>query len=181
MKFASFGDTTLFKDESNRNHMEHASFGDTTLFKEESTLTTLILKKKVQPSNEKPLIIKDALVTVKLAKKIPGKVELVGLAGTVKEYVSTDDYVVGITAGIVSENTDDNIGNEYPVEAMRKAKSFLEDNNALYVTNEFLAIFNINQLVITDYSLNQETFSNRQVLTINAVSDQDYEIKSSTY
>ncbi len=73
------------------------------------------------------------------------------------------------------------IVDEYPAEGVRKVREFLDENKAVEVSSEFLKIFDIARMVVTRFSLKQETASNRQTLEVKALSDVDYEIKNTEY
>lgn len=125
------------------------------------------------------LKINDATVAISLEKQIV-RTSLVGLNGTIKEYICDGDYDIGITVGIVAVK-DGQIVDEYPTDGIREVKGFLEQNQSIEVSSVFFDIFGINRIVINRFSLTQETDSNRQVIDIRALSDIDYTIKSNEY
>lgn len=129
-------------------------------------------------SGEK-ITINDVTVSVSRAKNIV-KTVLVGLDGTIKEYICNGDWEISMTVGIVATENG-KIVDEYPTEGIRQMRNFLESNKALEVSSHFLDIFNINHIVVADYCLKQETYSNRQVITIKALSDVDYQIRCTEY
>lgn len=125
------------------------------------------------------LAINDATVNISLKKEIV-KTALVGLDGTIKEYINNGDYDIRINVGIVATEGG-RIIDEYPAEGVRMVRDFLHVNEALELQSTFFELFEINRIVITDYSLKQETASNRQVLDIKALSDRDYQIECTEY
>lgn len=139
-------------------------------------LTELTLRKE----NGETLVVNDAVVTVTQEKHIV-RTTLVGLNGTIKEYICDGDYDISITVGIVAVDGSGQIMDEYPVEGVRKVKEFLSENKAIEVSSVFLEIFGIERMVVTRFSLRQETGSNRQTIEVRALSDEDYVIKSSEY
>jgi len=138
-------------------------------------LTEITLQK---PDGEK-LVINDATVNISLKKEIV-KTALVGMDGTIKEYINNGDYDIRINVGIVATEGG-RIVDEYPAEGVRTVRDFLHVNEALELHSTFFDLFEIDRIVITDYSLKQETASNRQVLDIKALSDTDYEIECTEY
>lgn len=138
-------------------------------------LTELTLRKE----DGETLVINDAVVTVTQEKHIV-RTTLVGLNGTIKEYICDGDYDINISVGIVAVK-DGQIVDEYPEEGVRKVKEFLSENKAIEVSSVFLDIFGIDRVVVTRFSLQQETNSNRQTISIRALSDTDYIIKNSEY
>ena len=100
--------------------------------------------------------------------------------GTIKEYVNNGYYDIRINVGIVATEGG-RIVDEYTAEGVRTVRGFLHANEALELQSTFFDLFEINRIVITDYSLKQETASNRQVLDIKALSDTDYEIECTEY
>lgn len=139
-------------------------------------LTEITLRKE----DGETLMVNDATVNITREKHMV-RTTLVGLEGTIKEYIANGDYDIGITVGITAVNDEGQITDEYPGDGIRKVKEFLEENKALEVTSVFFEIFGIDRMVITRFSLNQETHSNRQVIDVRALSDEDYIIKSTEY
>ena len=90
------------------------------------------------------------------------------------------DYDISISVGIIAVKNGV-IVDEYPMEGMQVVKSFLSVNEALEVRSVFLDVFGINRMVVTGFSAKQETHSNRQTIDIKALSDVNYEIKSTEY
>ncbi len=138
-------------------------------------LTELTISK---PDGKK-LVINDAIVTINSTKNIV-KTSLIGLDGTIKEYINMGDYDISISVGIIAVKNGV-IVDEYPMEGMQVVKSFLSVNEALEVRSVFLDVFGINRMVVTGFSAKQETHSNRQTIDIKALSDVNYEIKSTEY
>lgn len=139
-------------------------------------LTEITLRKE----DGETLTINDATVNISREKHMV-RTTLVGLDGTIKEYIANGDYDIGITVGITAVDDEGQIVDEYPSEGIRKVREFLEENKAIEVTSVFFEIFGIDRMVITRFSLNQDTHSNRQVIDIKALSDEDYVIKSADY
>lgn len=96
-------------------------------------LTELTLCKE----NGETLVVNDAVVTVTQEKHIV-RTTLVGLNGTIKEYICNGDYDISISVGIVAVDSDGLIVDEYPEEGIRKVKEFLDENKAVEVTSVFL-------------------------------------------
>ncbi len=139
-------------------------------------LTELTLRKE----DGETLVVNDAIVSVTQEKHIV-RTTLVGLNGTIKEYICDGDFDISITVGIVAVDAGGQIVDEYPEEGVRKVKEFLSENKAVEVSSVFLSIFGIDRMVVTRFSLKQETASNRQTIDVRALSDEDYVIKSSEY
>ncbi len=139
-------------------------------------LTELTLRKE----DEETLIINDAVVSVTQEKQIV-RTTLVGLNGTIKEYICNGDYDITITVGIVAVDSEGQIVDEYPEEGIRKVKEFLDENKSIEATSTFLSLFDIDRIVVTRFSLRQETDSNRQTIEVRALSDKDYVIKDTEY
>lgn len=139
-------------------------------------LTEITLRKE----DGETLTINDATVNISREKHIV-RTTLVGLDGTIKEYIANGDYDIGITVGITAVDDEGQIVDEYPSEGIRKVREFLEENKAIEVTSVFFEIFGIDRMVIARFSMNQDTHSNRQVIDIKALSDEDYVIKSTEY
>lgn len=123
------------------------------------------------------LSLPDAVVQVQRQRNIVCT-QLVGAAGTVKEYINDGDYALTIQVGVVATDEAGAIADEYPVEELIELRQFLDLPEPLECTSEFLRIFDINRLVVRDFGLSQNTASNYQTLTINAISDGDYNVYS---
>lgn len=94
-----------------------------------------------------------------------------GRNGTIKEYISDGDYVVNIKGALVSQ---DNI---YPMGDVRDLLGILLKKETLNIVSDYLRIFNIYNIVVTDYKFTQvEGYQNTQFFEINAISDIPEEI-----
>jgi hypothetical protein len=115
--------------------------------------------------NYDELIINTVLLTVNQSKNIV-TTSLQGRTGTIKEYVSAGDYTIDIQ-GIISSD-----GVTYPEEEVNVLVSLLNAPTELRVTSNFLNFFNINDIVITDFTINQvRGVRNQQSFSISAISD----------
>lgn len=133
---------------------------------------------KTESANE--LKIDEAVLCVSQSKNIV-KTQLVGLAGSIKEYINTGDYEISISVGLVATDANGQIIDEYPTKGVEKLRELFAHNEALYVNSAFLRLFDVTRLVIEEYSIQQMTHSNRQIVTIKALSDEDYVIKCNEY
>lgn len=125
------------------------------------------------------LVIPLAVVSLSKTKHIV-TTQVVGMAGTVKEYISDGDYELSIEVGLQASR-DGAIVDEYPEEEMRHLVSFLDKSEVLSVHSTFLEIFGIDRIVIKGYSSQQMTESNIQYMTITAISDNEYNVYSTDY
>lgn len=125
------------------------------------------------------LSIPDAVVAMTRTKQIV-TTQVVGMSGTVKEYISDGDFDINIAVGIQGVK-DGKVANVYPEEGLRELRKFLEVDKPISVQSAFFDLFEINRLVIKSYSLTQGTESNYQELTISALSDNEYNVFSSDY
>lgn len=92
-----------------------------------------------------------------------------GQAGTIKEYVSDGDYNIRISGGL--------FGDSYPEEDFNNLLKILKAPIALNVKSDYLELFGIDKIVITDYSTPQERgLENAQYFEINALSDEEIEL-----
>jgi len=139
-------------------------------------LTELTFKK----ADGEELVMNDAVVSLSRSKNIV-KTALVGLDGTIKEYICNGDYNITINVGIVAVDQAGHITDDYPEEGMRTVRRFLDENQQVKVSSVFLNIFDVTTIVVESFSLRQDTHSNRQSVEIKALSDEDYVIKSEEY
>lgn len=125
------------------------------------------------------LVMNDAIVAISRSKNIVST-QMVGMSGTVKEYINDGDYNLNIVVGVVAV-VDGVIVDEYPSDGLRELRSFLDVSEALNIHSEFLDIFDINRVVIKSFSVSQDTASNYQSVSISAVSDEEYNVYSTDY
>ena len=125
------------------------------------------------------LVMNDAVVAISRAKNIVST-QMVGMNGTVKEYINDGDYSLNIVVGVAAVR-DGVIVDEYPTEGLRELRSFLDSAEALSVHSEFLEVFDISSIVVKSFSVSQDTASNYQSVSISAVSDEEYNIYSTDY
>ena len=125
------------------------------------------------------LSIPDAVVAMTRTKQIV-TTQVVGMVGTVKEYISDGDFDINIAVGIQGVE-DGKVANVYPKEGLRELRKFLEVDKPISVQSAFFDLFEINRLVVKSYSLTQATESNYQELSISALSDNEYNVFSTDY
>lgn len=125
------------------------------------------------------LVMNDAIVAISRAKNIV-TTQMVGMNGTVKEYINDGDYSLNIVVGVAAVR-DGVIVDEYPKEGLEELRKFLDEKQALTVESEFLKIFDIDSIVVKSFSVSQDTASNYQSVSISAVSDEEYNIYSTDY
>lgn len=128
---------------------------------------------------EEKLVMNDAIVAVSQSKNIV-MTQMVGRDGTVKEYINDGDYELNIVVGIAAVRNGV-IVDEYPEDGIRQLREYLKKQTALGVYSKFLDLFGINSIVIKSFSVSQTTASNYQVISITAVSDEEYNIYSTDY
>lgn len=121
----------------------------------------------------------DAVAAVSRERRIVSTA-LTGRDGTVKEYINEGDWAVNLVVGIQAVR-DGVIADEWPGDELRELRKVLDTKAAIEVHSEFLAIFDITKIVIKSYQATQMTESNYQAVSINAVSDEDYEIYSTEH
>jgi hypothetical protein len=128
-------------------------------------------------ANGQMLQLPEAVVSITKKKRIVSTT-VVGGQGTVKEYVGDDDMSIDITVGVVAVDGQ-RILDEYPEDAMYTLIDIL-DARVVEVWSPFLQLFDLDggefKMVVTDYTVLQSTHTNRQAVSIQAVSDFDYMI-----
>ncbi len=148
---------------------------DRSYWESRYVLTELTLRRE----DGRTLVVNDAVVNISREKHMV-RTTLVGLSGTIKEYISNGDYDISITVGIVAVR-DGVIVDEYPEEGIREVREFLDENKAIEVSSVFFELFDISLIVATRFALSQDTHSNRQTIDVKALSDEDYVIKNTDY
>ena len=111
---------------------------------------------------------------------------LQGRDGTIKEYISNGDYSITLDLAITDyegepdEQTDEEFllpKQDYPISRLETLRKLLTTPQTVEVESDFLYAFGIKSAVVTSFSLQQETHSNRQSVQIQMLSDEPYEIK----
>jgi hypothetical protein len=109
-----------------------------------------------------------ALIDVSLEKNIV-RTQVQGRNGTVKEYISDGDYIIGIKALLVSPNA-----SLSPESAMRKLINLFSVPDSLPIKSDFLQLFSIYRIVIEKPSFKQvQGFNNMIAVEFSAYSDEN--------
>ena len=113
-----------------------------------------------------PSITLDAVLFVVTQSKNIVITNVQGRNGSIKEYISDDDYNITITGIIAGGN------NVYPKNEVLALKKVLDSPVALNVNSWFLNQFGVHSFVVKDYNFNQEAGRNsQQSFSISAISD----------
>lgn len=129
--------------------------------------------------NGNTLIMNDAVVALSRRRNVV-TTSMVGMNGTVKEYINDGDYQLNIMVGVQALK-DGVIVDEYPKEGIQKLREYFDETKAIDVRSGFLRLFDINSIVITEFAVVQATESNYQPISITALSDTDYNVYSTEY
>ena len=122
------------------------------------------------------LSLDTVLVTVSMSKNIIST-PITGRKGTIKEYITDNDFQVNIKGSLV----DDSAG-RYPLEQMALLRSICAAPEAIKVTNDFLLLFSITHLVIQSYNFSQsEGYKNVQMFDLSCVSDVPVELSINSF
>ncbi|MGV0919722.1 DUF6046 domain-containing protein [Empedobacter falsenii] len=142
------------------------------------TLTLSYVDTTITPPKTLDFIFHECLISLNLPKNIV-TTALQGKNGTIKEYINNDDYQITLEAAV-----DSYLGNEtsdarfdYPKDKISELIKMLKTPDELIIVSDFLKLFEINSVVVKDFSLTQETHTNRQSISIQLLSDEPYEIK----
>lgn len=142
-----------------------------------------------------PIIIKgqtdtiylpEAIVSISKGKDIVATPVLNG-KGTVKEMITDGDLKLSINVAIVSTMDDGSYdegsmryNDVYPYLGVQRLRKLLDEPNRLDIVSEFLKQFDLDGgslgIIVQSYTVNQETYSNRQEFSIEAFSDYDYNL-----
>lgn len=125
------------------------------------------------------LTMNDAIAAISKRKNIV-TTQLVGMDGTVKEYINDGDYGINLIVGVQAIK-DGKIVDEYPSDGITQLRQFFDVKEAIYVHSEFLELFDISKVVVQDFSVTQSTESNYQSIELSLLSDGDYNVYSTDY
>lgn len=150
-------------------------YTDRSIWEDRYTLCCLTFKK----SDGEQLVMNDAVVAVGRKKNIV-TTQLVGMDGTVKEYINADDWQLNIIVGVQAlENGV--IVDKYPTDGIIQLRKFFDVKEAIMVNSPFLELFDIDKIVITNIGVTQDTACNYQPVSLSALSDTDYNVYSTDY
>ena len=121
----------------------------------------------------------DAIAAISKRKNIV-TTQLVGMDGTVKEYINDGDYGINLIVGVQAIKGG-KIVDEYPSDCITQLRKFFDVKEAIYVHSEFLELFDISKVVVQDFSVTQATHSNYQPIELSLLSDGDYNVYSTEY
>lgn len=100
------------------------------------------------------------------------KTQIQGKNGTVKEYISKDDFAITINGIIAGEN------GQYPEAEALALQRICEAPVSIPVVSRFLNGLGVYNIVIEDYSMPQTAGGiSKQEFTINAISDEPLELQ----
>jgi hypothetical protein len=132
------------------------------------TYTDFIRNRKVTTDE---LRLQTVLCTVSRASIII-KTQIQGRSGTVKEYISKDDYSISINGIIVGEN------GQYPEAEALALQRIAEAPVPIPIVSRFLNALEIYNVVVEDYSMPQTAGGiSKQDFTIMAISDEPLELQ----
>lgn len=118
------------------------------------------------------LEIDQVLMSVSQSKNIV-TTAIVGRNGTVKEYIADGDYSISIQGALASNKAD-----VYPVTEFANLLEILKAPVSVKVESEFLAQFDIQEIVVTNYDFPQVAgFRDLQYFSISAISDEPIELR----
>lgn len=122
---------------------------------------------------DEDLVLPIALITATQEKNIV-RTKIQGRNGTVKEYISDDDWNINIKGVLVGDNS-----NKRPVDELKKLDKFRSSPLALDVISNFLDDLKVYTVVITSATYEQrEGMRNVYDFNINCYSDEPFELKS---
>lgn len=118
------------------------------------------------------IVIDSVLVSISQQKNIV-KTTVAGRNGTVKEYISDGDYIINVNGVIVSGQN-----NVIPQGEMQRLKEIFNANVPLKVSNDYLQLFGITDIVVENADVFQrEGYRDSVYFNLQAVSDKAYEIR----
>jgi hypothetical protein len=111
------------------------------------------------------------IVTISQTKNIV-KTSIQGRPGTIKEYIGMGDYLISINGVITGPN------GHYPREEVQALKNMLVAPMAIKVTSWYLQLWDIDNIVVDDFGINQEEGGySYQPFSISASSDTDVQLR----
>lgn len=152
-----------------------APYTDKSYWEDRYALCLLTFKRE----DGEQLVVSDAIAAVGKSKNIV-RTQLVGMDGTVKEYINDGDYSINLLVGVQAVENGVMV-DKYPSEGITQLRSFFDVKTPVYVFSEFLSLFDIDKVVVTGFTVRQATESNYQPIEISLLSDTDYNVFSTAY
>ena len=122
-------------------------------------------------AGDNEIILINVVQTVELKNTIIST-PVQGLSGTVKEYISAQDYLVTMSGSIIGNDP-----NTFPTANFQKLIRIIETADWIEVVSEYLKLFNIHYLVMDHYRCVQTPgFQHKQDFEIVFLSDKDVEL-----
>lgn len=116
------------------------------------------------------VLLTNVLVSISLAKNIV-KTSTEGREGTIKEYTSSGDYQIAIS-GIITGSQ-----RVFPVNEVSALNDILNVPDKVAVINSSMNLLGIDNIVITNFTLPQETGRySQQKFSITAISDKEIDL-----
>ncbi|MEM7372822.1 MAG: DUF6046 domain-containing protein [Bacteroidota bacterium] len=113
----------------------------------------------------------DAVLMRVAQKKNIVMTQIAGRTGTVKELISDSDYVIQIYGSVQT------LDGSYPEDEVDRLIEICKAPVSLGVVSPFLQLFDITEIVITDYKFHQkQAYENQQIFEISALSDTSVEL-----
>lgn len=150
-------------------------YTDKSAWKDRYVLCELAFRKE----DGDTLVMNDAIVAVSRKRNIVST-SMVGMDGTVKEYINDGDYQLNIMVGVQALK-DGVIVDEYPSDGIQQLREYFDEKAAIQVQSKFLELFDIDKIVVTEFAVVQATQSNYQPINITALSDKEYNVYSTEY
>lgn len=126
----------------------------------------------------KEILLNECIITVSQDKNIVSTT-IQGRPGTIKEYISDDDYQITLDIGLSNFDFNKESNSfEYPISTVEEFLEMLRLAVPITLQSDFLNVFEIDTAIVKSYNLQQETYSNRQSIVVNMISDSNYFIKT---
>lgn len=132
------------------------------------------------------ITLPEAVVNISKSRNIVATPVLNG-KGTVKEMITEGDLELSISVAVVSSTDDGEYDEEmtahqdvYPYKGVERLRKLLDEEGRLDIVSDFLQLFDLDGgdlgIVVKSYRVEQQTYANRQVFEIEAISDYDYNL-----
>lgn len=123
--------------------------------------------------NDSDLTLVTALISINKSKNIV-VTKIQGRNGTVKEYVSDDDYQINIRGVIVGKYS-----NKRPIDEMKKLEDYCNFNREIDIVCNFLNDLNVQTVVIISHTKSQREGTRNVIdFEIQCLQETPFEIKS---
>lgn len=177
-KAAGYVKTAIIKSSIAGKLDENPDYSITSAMLGTPVYDAVIIKKTLDtsvglsPTGEDYALFESGIVTINQSRNIVST-SVQGRNGTIKEYISDNDFEINIKCVIASQYAE-----RAPKEDMENVLNLLTQQNEIVIISDYLSLFKIQYAVVQQYSFSQvEGTLNQIQMDLKLLSDEPIELK----